>query len=178
MSVSGYEYSDEMFLFRPTAPNSVNRNSNVRLATPQPRRARMNAVSAPPTPLKSCNSSNTNKSQGRVRKSQSSTPGQNKVRNLSTSPTLLMMDIFKDPTLYDEPIDLAVPSMTNLPPVNADISPSLPPIPLDLVEYDVEFKESLTTNLTPEKEPEMSFNNVDDLPPVPDNVLIMAVENC
>jgi len=88
------------------------------------------------------------------------------------------MDIFKDPTLYDEPIDLAVPSMTNLPPVNADISPSLPPIPLDLVEYDVEFKESLTTNLTPEKEPEMSFNNVDDLPPVPDNVLIMAVENC
>lgn len=193
MSVNGIDYCDDLLVARrAAAPGSVNRNRNKSskpgLAKPEPRQA-VNPVSAPSTPLKSSKSPSfvtNNTSLGQVRKSRSAiTPKHGKTRNFSTSPTLSMMDAFKDPTLYDEPIDLAVPSMTNLPPVRSSsacdrVSPcsALPPLPIDVVDYDVVFSsssETITSNYSPPKVPEMSLNV--ELPPLPDNLFVMAVAN-
>jgi len=190
MSVNGIDYCDELLVARRAAPGSVNRNRNKssKVAKPEPRQA-VSPVSAPSTPLKSSKSPSfvtNNTSQGQVRNCRSGVmPKHGKTRNFSTSPTLSMMDAFKDPTLYDEPIDLAVPSMTNLPPVRSSsacdrVSPcsALPPLPIDVVDYDVVFSsstETLTSNYSPPKEPEMSLNM--ELPPLPDNLFVMAVVN-
>jgi len=196
MSVPAYDMYDEMFLMRRSAPSSVkknrNKSCNPKLLTPQPRRFENNpntnpapmSGSAPPTPLKSSKSPvSPNKSPERLSKSRSSTASKRtKSRNSSASPDCKFMEMFGNSTPYDEPIDLAVPSMTNLPPVrsnsavDAHSSPcsALPPLPNDMVFYDIVFQEeSLTTNISPAKEPEFGL----DLPPVPDNLIVMAVEN-
>jgi len=197
MSSYGYEYSDEIIVRRRNAPGSVDRNRNkssrVKIAAPEPTHAQFNPTSAPTTPLKS-NKSPTLRTSSLV--DVKSNPSKQKIRNLSMSPTLKKKSNTNRDLLYDEPADLAVPSTMNLPPVRSSsavdkgkslgrITPvrksspaeirqtppieEFPPIPNDVVDY---------SEVSPEDFSPIKEHAPTEFPPMPDNLIIMAVEGC
>jgi len=177
MSASRIECSETLFLKRRKSPDNTSRNK-LRSRT----QSAICPISAPATPLKASKSpTNMNtvvvNSQKHSRKSRSSSPAQEKTRTFSASPVMVPRCISSD--LYDDPIDLSVPSMTNLPSVSAfetSTTPScesFPPLPPNMVHYDS------IVNVSPTKEPEVATMSVieTDLPPVPEGIFIMAVDN-
>jgi len=158
MSEARIEFSPTLVVKRRKSPDSVSKNRNTPSKSQSFAAAQLVPASAPATPLKASNSNETLTKRGR--KSRPSSPSQDRTRNFSASPVKIPSCV--NSVLYDDPIDLSVPTMTNLPSVSSE-EVSFPPMPFNVVDVE---DVSCIANVTPTKEPET------DLPPVPDNLVM------